>query len=92
MFCLFNTLVPPTFSSSMSSFWPLTDHKNYNSTCITLSNEDQCVVSVLDSPKFSVFKFKVIFNCSNIYKLIVSLCYIIIWKDVKASLKTETSL
>ena len=28
MFCLFNTLVPPTFSSSVSSFWPLTGHNN----------------------------------------------------------------
>ena len=29
MFCLFNTLVQPIFSSSVSSFWPLTGHNIY---------------------------------------------------------------
>ena len=29
MFCLFNNLVPSTFSSFVSSFWPLTDHNRY---------------------------------------------------------------
>ena len=44
IFCLFNTLIPPTFFSLMSSFWPLTGHnrnrnrnrkKNY---CIDISS------------------------------------------------------
>ena len=87
MFYLFNTLVSLIFSSSMSSFWPLTGHKIYKgglkSTYLqlmtSLTNEIQALQSMFDMPIFDYTSAVMsVFNCIPIVMTVFNYTSVVI--------------